>query len=351
VSRERWEAVPQPPAPSPASQAGPSPTRPKTGRWKRLSEVTAKPVRWLWEPWLPRGKLTVIEGDPGCGKSTLTAALAAAVTTGAEGIGPAAGVVLVNLEDDPADTTLPRVLVNDGDARRVLIPRVSALRIPDDVPDLLSAVQQIEAGLVVIDPLTQVLMGDGNKDQDVRQSLEPLVNMARDTGAAVVLVRHLRKGGGPAMYAGGGSIAITAAARCVLRVAVHPDDPDRRVLAMVKTNVGPTPRSVVFAIDHRLGGRVVWEDEDCDLTADDLDTHYRVAKRRAASPDRLAGATAFLLELLTDGDVPASDVTRAAESAGHSKATVRRAFKGLEGVARKDGFAGHWVWSLPDSDR
>jgi putative DNA primase/helicase len=148
------------------------------------------------------------------------------------------------------------------------------------------------------------------------------------------------------MYAGGGSIGITGAARAVMRVAIHPEDPDMRVLAMVKTNLGPMPPSQMFKVtyDGDVKGRVHWHGETA-LTADDLDTYQRVSRRQGT--DKRGAAVAFLQSELADGPVLASDLKERAGAAGLTWATVRRAQTAAGIVTKKEGFNGPWMWSIP----
>jgi hypothetical protein len=343
-----WASLTKPVADEPPAQPEPPTAIPVSG-WIPLSEVRLETVSWLWEPWVPKGKLVVIEGDPGTCKSTLTTWIAAGITRGEWG--PPSNVLLANLEDTAGDTILPRFLANGGDVRRVQIRDIDkGLRIPQDVPALVRMVAASKVGVVVIDPLMAALQGDSHRDQDVRQSLAPLTAMAADYGVAVVLVRHLRKGGGPAMYAGGGSIGITGAARAVMRVAVHPEDPDMRVLAMVKTNLGPLPPSQVFQViyDGDIRGRVDWHG-DTPFTAGDLDTYQRVNRGRGT--DKRATAVAFLRAELADGPVLVSELRERADAAGLTWATVRRADTAVGITKKKSAFNGPWEWSLSEDSQ
>src|SRR5215213_6143519 len=170
-----------------------------------LSEVQAETVEWLWERRIPLGKITVLDGDPGIGKSVLTTDLAARLTVGRtfpEGQEcEAAGVVIMNAEDGLADTIRPRVDAAGGDPSRIVsLATVEDgderhLSIPEDIPIIELAIERVGAKLVNIDPLMSFLSGESNahKDQDVRRALAPLARLAERTGAAIVLVRHLNK--------------------------------------------------------------------------------------------------------------------------------------------------------------
>lgn len=326
-----------------------------------LSEVQPERVSWLWSGRLPLGKLTVLDGDPGKGKSTLTLDLAARLSRGdampdGSGGGTPAGVVILSGEDGLADTIVPRLIAAGADLSRVVAlascpdnegdgehPPV----LPDDLPTIRAAIARVGAKLAIIDPLMAYLSDGTNshRDQDIRRLLFRVAALAEETGAAVLVVRHLNKAaGGPALYRGGGSIGIIGAARSGLLVAADPDDENRRVLASTKLNLGPPPESLSFHLEADEGGaaRVVW---------DGTSTHGANAllAQPATEEDRHAidEAKDFLLSALADGPVNVKQVQGDAGRAGVSEATLRRAKTALEIVSEKQGMGGPWVWTLP----
>jgi RecA-family ATPase len=233
---------------------------------KLLSEVEPEKVEWLWPGRLPIGKLAVLDGDPGLGKSAVTLDLAARVSASLElpeggRCGPA-GVVLLSAEDGLADTIRPRLDAAGADTERIVAlstvtERGGAERtisLTQDLNTVEQAVKRVGAALVVIDPLMAFLSGktDSHKDQDVRRALAPLAALAEKTGAAVLIVRHLNKAaGGNALYRGGGSIGIIGAARSGLVIAPDPEDPERRILASNKHNLSRAAPSLVFQVENR----------------------------------------------------------------------------------------------------
>jgi AAA domain len=331
----------------------------------RVGEVEVEPVRWLWPGRIPFGKLSVVDGDPGRGKSTLLLDLAARVSTGTPmplDLEPSrpAGVVLLSAEDDVASTIRPRLEAAGADVDRVVVldhvtddrgPRPPV--IPDDLGMVERLLEVEKAALLVVDPLAAFLGAavDSHRDQDVRRALHRLKDLAERSGAAVVCVRHLNKAGGSnALYRGTGSIGIVGAARAGLLVGADPDDDKARVLAVTKSNLGPEPPSVAFRlVEDELYGvaRIVWQGESRHRAGDLLSVR---ADDDVEAPAR-AEAEAFLCEVLADGPAPSKQVQAEAREAGISAATLRRAREDLKVRAYPVGAPGRrgggvWWWSL-----
>lgn len=328
----------------------------------RLADVEAEDVAWLWPGRVPLGKLTMVEGDPGVGKSTLALDLAARLSVGApmpDGAAPEVdgprGTVLLTAEDGLGDTVRPRLDAAGGDpdrvARLATVPGEDGPRIPtvEDVGAIRRAVDEMDAALVVVDPLT-AFVGHGvnaHRDADIRRALAPLADLADDARAAVVAIRHLNKSGSSnPLYRGGGSIAFIAAARSGLLAARDPADPDGPcgVLAATKANLAPRPPALAYRLEAAENDhpRVQWEGETDHRAADLLDRpdpDERTARDEAA---------AFLRVELSRGPRPVTELKAAAKDAGLSWRTVERAKKEMGVEARKRGFAGPWCWELPD---
>jgi AAA domain len=334
-----------------------------------VADVDREQVTWLWRDRIPRGKVTVLDGDPGTGKSTLTLTIAAKVTTGSpfpDGARPERGdVILLSAEDDIGDTIRPRLEAAGADlARCWVLPDVTPVvppeakpepprppEFPADLDALEGMVKDKAAALVVVDPLMAFLSGqvDSHRDQDVRRVLASLGYMAARTDAAVVIVRHMNKGTGSALYRGSGSIGIVGAARAGLLVAPDPDDDSRRVLAMTKSNLAKMPDALAYRLvnDELYGvAQVVWEGSSRH-TASDL-VRPRVDEEHAPA---LAEAVRVLEETLADGPLPAGNVKRMAATAGVAERTLQRARHALGVTARRQGFGPgtHYVWSMPAS--
>jgi hypothetical protein len=321
---------------------------------KPLSEVEPERVEWLWPRRIPKGKITVLDGDPDNGKSVLTTDLAARITAGLalpDGTPiEAAGAVIVSAEDGASDTIRPRFDAAGGDpSRALLLGDEEPFAIPDDIPRLERAVKRVGASLVVVDPIMAFLSGNvnSNRDQDVRRALTPLKGMAERTGAAVVLVRHLNKtqGGNP-LYRGGGSIGIIGAARSGMVVGPHPDSDDLRVLAGQKNNLSLSPRSLAYGIETAENGaaRIAYKGFS-EATAAQLLRVPDDEEEKSA----LAEAREFLISELARTPVAAKTIKKDAREADISERTLRRAKHAL-GVRSEKESDGSWTWSLPDKN-
>jgi hypothetical protein len=327
-----------------------------------VADVERELVRWLWPGRIPLGKVTVLDGDPGTGKSTLTLTIAAKVSTGSpfpDGARPErADVILLNAEDDVPDTIRPRLEAAGADlARCWVLPDVQPdpdrpprpPELPADVDAIEGMVKDKQAALVIVDPLMAFLAGtvDSHRDQDVRRVMASLAYMAGRTRAAVVVVRHMNKGTGSALYRGSGSIGIVGAARSGLLVAPDPDDDSRRILAMSKSNLAKMPDALAYRLvdDERYScARVVW-DGASRHTANDL-VRARVDEEEAPA---LAEAVRVLKEILSDGPLAAGNIKKMAAQAGVAERTLQRARQALGVTTRRQGFGqgAIYVWSMP----
>lgn len=327
----------------------------RDGLARRVSDVKSECVEWLWLERIPLSKLTILDGDPGVGKSLVAVDLAARVTRGAampDGTSAVdGGAVVLSAEDGLADTIRPRLEAAGADLKRILcVGSDEALpTIPSDLSRIETLVRAVRAVIVIIDPLIAFIPGETNtwRDQDIRRALAPLARMAERTGAAVLLLRHLNKSsGGNALYRGGGSIGIIGAARCALLIARDPDDQALRVLAATKSNLALPPPSISFRLEGNDSGavRVAWGGQSSHDASELLVQAVGPEERSA-----LDAARAVLRAVLADGPVEAVEVRRQARTAGIAGRTLDRA-KFIENVvARREGFGAgaRWVWQLP----
>jgi hypothetical protein len=319
-----------------------------------LADVSIQRTTWLWDGWIPNGKISIIEGDPGGGKSTLTLDLAARLSTGSpmpHGDGPQAqprATCILSAEDDHRETMPLRLLAAGADLRYVhTLLSVSIdgvehpIAIPRDIDAIESWIRLHDPALLVIDPLNAYLQGvDSHKDQDIRVCLARMAKMAQDTRVAVLIVRHLVKANVRAIHRGGGSMGIIGAARSGMVLAKNPDDESIRVLASVKNNLAPAPRSLAFRFESGAdASRIVCTGFDRH-GADDL------MGERMEQP--ITEAMAFLRSELADGPKSVAELMRESRKAGISDMTLRRAKAELRVMAQKSSFSGDWRWGMPD---
>lgn len=328
------------------------------------ADLTPQPVSWLWRDWLALGKLHILAGAPGQGKTTIALAMAATVTNGGrwpDGSRCQRGNVLVwSGEDDPADTLLPRLIAAGADKRRVHF--ISGTRTNGELQPFDPAADMVhlsaqaarigDVRLIVVDPVVSAVTGDSHKNTEVRRALQPLVDLAASIGAALVGISHFSKGGhgqDPASRVVG-SVAFTAVARVVLVAAkVQGDDgEDRRILARGKSNIGPDDGGFEYAIAQveALPGiqasRIEWG-AAVQGTAREL---LREPGDESEETNAQDAASAFLREVLGDDLVPVKSVEAEGKAAGLAWRTIRRASDAL-GVVKRRGTENRWYWSLP----
>lgn len=327
-----------------------------------LADVTPEAVSWLWPGRFPRGKLSLLIGDPGEGKSCVMLDMAARVSGGLAwpdgGAAPLGGVVLLTAEDGLADTIRPRLDAMNADPSRVValqgikVPgeEVPApFRLAEDIGTLESVIKQTAAALVVVDPVSAYLgKADSYKDAEIRGVLAPLAAMAERTGVAVVAIMHLTKDTQrKVLYRAQGNIAFAAAARAVFAVAEDPENPQRRLLLPVKNNLVPKPPGLAFRLIPAGGAvRVEWDADPVTVDADAALAGPELPQERGAREE----AKEFLVELLASGPVPSEDVKRQARAADIAERTLSRA-KAELGVKAVHvgglGTSGCWEWELP----
>ena len=334
-----------------------------------LADVKKERVSWRSRGRIARGKLHTLEGDPGLGKSTLLTQFAADVSTGkALPDGEPQderGVILVCAEDDPGDTIRPRFEAAGGDVNEVIILRdvpyldsdgnafMRMFELPGDAELLEQIIVERNVGLVVIDPFALFMADDlsENSNKDVRKCLTPLELIAQRTGASIIVVRHLNKGGGTnAIYRGGGSIGILAAARLGLLLAEDPRDKEVKCLARVKGNLGREPRTLQFRLVDVPGdevARVEWMGYS-DLTADELLMGKAVGTEQM---DQWDTATEWLRDYLSGGPVPNKHLARDAAAEKIEKDSLQKAKTRLRVKQKKDGFGGQWMTYLPSEPK
>lgn len=364
------ESTPSATPPPPPAPVGPLPND-GDPKLINLSTIHPVPMQWLWPGRIPLGKLTLIAGDPGLGKSFTTLDMVARVTTGAawpddEMPQEPGGCVLLNAEDDPADTVVPRLIAAGADLSRVnlisavydCVPNRDAterwLNLATDLRAVERAIENTpNCRLIVIDPISAYLgQTDSHSNTDVRGVLGPLTALAARIGVAVVAITHLRKGEGSALYRAIGSIGFIATARMAWAVTKDKTDPTgaTRLVLPLKANVAPD----TTGLSYRLvacgdTARVQWDDVAVSISADDAMSKTGHSAEDEDEQPRRNEAKDWLANHLKDGPRPAKETIQQAKQNGHSERTLRRAKAELEvDAATTEGPDGRheWVWGF-----
>jgi putative DNA primase/helicase len=328
------------------------------------ADIALKPVEWLWRDWLALGKVHILAGAPGQGKTTLAVgAMAATVTLGGRWPDDSrcepGNVVIWSGEDDPNDTLLPRLLAAGGNRSRVyFVEGTDSAHGPQpfdparDMRQLLAAIDKIGgARLVIVDPVVSAVTGDSHKNTEVRRALQPLVDAAASGRFAVLGITHFSKGGqgsDPTQRVIG-SVAFSAVARVVLVAAKvkGEDGEDCRILARSKSNIGPDEGGFEYHLEQVEvmpgieASRVAWgkavQGSARELLTDTPEDSEEAPRDSAAE---------FLREVLRDGPTPVKTIKAEAQDAGHTWRTVQRAANDLQVIKKKGGMAAGWYWQL-----
>jgi len=333
-----------------------------------VGDVQPQPINWLWPNRIALGKLTMIAGDPGLGKSLLSIELAKHVTKGIRWPVdntpcPTGDVILLSAEDDLADTIRPRLdaaganpdkvyfleSIQEIDKEGELIKRGFSLK--RDVAAIEQTLEQNpQVRLIIVDPISAYLGGtDSHNNSDIRSVLSPLSELANKKKVAIVVITHLNKGGGQgsAMYRATGSLAFVAAARAVFIVTRDQDDPERRLFLPIKNNLGTDREGFAYRVIQADNGAPIidWENEYITINADDA-----LAFLSNEDKSERQEAVAFLEDELQKGAVEAKELFKNAEACGISKRTLCRAKSELGVESYKKDFAGKWAWRLPQKD-
>ena len=335
----------------------------------RASSIQVRPVRWLWAHRLALGTLALIGGREGIGKSIVAYTLAALLTRGrleGEYLGKPRAVIVAATEDSWEHTIVPRLMAAGADLTRVYRVDVAtadlvdtSVSLPRDLPGLEQAVLDVEAAMILLDPLLSRLdvTLDSHKDAEVRLALEPLVSLADRTAATVVGLIHVNKStSADPLTTLMASRAFAAVARSVLFVMADPDDEQTRLLGLAKNNLGrmdlptlafqitgekvaDTPEGEVWT------GRLDWTGETTRTIRDALETASATSGDRTATSEAAEWLHDYLVT--TGGTAASSDIKAAGKQSGHSIDALKRARKGLSITSESRGFPRQTHWSLP----
>lgn len=305
------------------------PSKPETVKIIRMSDVELTPVEWLWKPYLPFGKLSVLQGNPGEGKTYFAMHLAAACTNGKllpnmERMEPF-NVIYQTAEDGLGDTVKPRLIEAGADLDRVLIIDDSEVQLTLSDERIEKAIVENNARLVIIDPI-QAYLGadvDMNRANEVRPIFMRLGQVAQRTGCAILLIGHLNKAAGmQSLQRGLGSIDIAAAVRSVMFIGKLKHDPTMRILTHEKSSLAPPGVSLAFSLGDEGGFRWVGE---YDITADEMLSGIEPQRETKTQQ-----AKDLICALLAGGkQVLSEDIDKAALERGIPGRTVRDAKREL----------------------
>ena len=305
------------------------PSKPETVKIIRMSDVELTPVEWLWKPYLPFGKLSVLQGNPGEGKTYFAMHLAAACTNGKllpnmERMEPF-NVIYQTAEDGLGDTVKPRLIEAGADLDRVLVIDDSDVQLTLSDERIEKAIIENNARLVIIDPI-QAYLGadvDMNRANEVRPIFMRLGQVAQRTGCAILLIGHLNKAAGmQSLQRGLGSIDIAAAVRSVMFIGKLKHDPTMRILTHEKSSLAPPGASLAFSLGDEDGFRWVGE---YDITADEMLSGIEPQRETKTQQ-----AKDLICALLAEGkQVLSEDIDKAALERGIPGRTVRDAKREL----------------------
>ena len=310
----------------------------------QMSQVEVEDIKWVWYPYIPYGKITVVQGDPGEGKTTFVLALIALLTQGKplpeeeNGTEPI-NVIYQTAEDGLADTIKPRLLSVGADCERVLVIDENEVELTLSDERLEQAIKKTDAKVIVLDPIQAYLGGDVDmhRANEIRPIMKRLALLAERTGCAVVLIGHMNKmGGAKSAYRGLGSIDIRAAVRSVLVVGRVRDEPTLRIVAHDKSNLAPEGKSIAFELDPDTG--FAWKGY-CETTVDELLCGNGSLLSKTAQAEKL------LKDLLSEGEMLSEEITNQAKELDISNRTLKIAKQNIGVKSFRKG--DKWYSSLP----
>ena len=306
-----------------------------------MEDVKVEEVKWLIYPFIPYGKITIIQGDPGEGKTTLVLQIIARLTKGESIVNEEAkepiNVIYQTAEDGLADTIKPRLLSADADCSKVLV--IDDKDTPLTMRDvrLEQAIVETNAKLVVLDPIQGFLGADVDmhRANEIRPVMKHISELAEKYKCAIILIGHMNKSSmGKSAYRGLGSIDFQAAARSVLIVGRIKDEPEIRVVCQTKSSLAPEAKSLAFRLSKENGFEWIGE---YDVTADDLLSGNVKGQKKQT-------AIEFLENTLANGPLPQTEINELAKQKGIAVRTLRSAKDEL-GIKSKRA-NNQWYWSL-----
>ena len=319
----------------------------------KASDIEPKEVKWLWYPYIPFGKVTLLQGDPGDGKSKFMLSLAALLSKGEhlpfadEEEREPITIIYQTPEDDADDTVVPRFNSAGGNGDNLIFIKEDMKSLSFGDNRIREAIEKYNAKLLILDPMSSYI-GEScsmNNANETRAEFNHLIAVAKETGCAIVIIAHMNKmkDSNP-LYRTNGSIDIAGAARSILAIirTANKEAPAERYLVQVKSNLAPTGAAILFEVAES-GVNFVSEME---MTAEEA--FSSLAPKMGRPNETELRAKDFILEMLQDGEMLANDCEAKLEEAGFKKSTIKKAKKKAGVVSHKKGFL--WYWSLPMGD-
>ena len=309
----------------------------------KMSDVEPTKVEWLWYPYIPYGKVTIIQGDPGEGKTTLILNLAALLSKGeklpeSEEKSDPINIIYQTAEDGLSDTVKPRLIAANADDERITVIDESKSELSLTDERLEQAIIETKAKLVILDPL-QAYIGanvDMHRANEIRPVMKHLSEVAQRQQCAVVLIGHLNKAiGMKSSYRGLGSIDIPASARSVLLVGRIKDNPTVRVMAQIKSSLAPEGEPIAFELNKETGFRFIGK---YDISIDDL-------LNGVATTSKLEQGEKLLRDMLSDGSaIKQKQLQQQAKIRNISERTLNEAKKNVGVKSFRSN--NEWYWKL-----
>ncbi|WP_317856417.1 AAA family ATPase [Chakrabartyella piscis] len=310
-----------------------------------MEDVEVREVEWLWYPYIPYGKITIIQGDPGEGKTTAVLQLSALLSKGEKlpcddrDIEPV-NIIYQTAEDGLNDTVKPRLVAANADCTKIKVIDETDKSLTMIDEHIEEAILETGARVVILDPIQAYLGAEVNMNSanEIRDVTKQLGHLADRYNCAIILIGHMNKGGGKASYRGLGSIDFQAVARSVLIVGRLKDNPTMRIIAQGKSSLAPEGDSIAFELNKDTGFRWIGK---CEMSVEELlsgtpkDNKSQLAER-------------LLNEMLEDGKRLQSDILAKAKDWDISKRVLDEAKKKLGVKSTKT--ANKWYWELPPKE-
>lgn len=323
-----------------------------------MDDVKQEELDFIWYPYLARGEVSILEGDPGLGKSYLAQMVAGSIATGRRLMSYIKGkpkttgsVIYFDMENSAGSVTKPRLTDNgfeDFSGRYHVVQQPFSIDDEEALDVIYEWCEQIKPSLLVFDTLNMYIgKADTHKASEVAQAFAIFMQLARDFNCAVLVLRHLTKGGGAAIYRGQGSVTFAGSARVVMSVGVDPDDTETRAMAITKMNFAKAPPALTFRIEERPKGRseFMWG-EFVNLSSQEIMDAAAASREEGKQGQGIQDAMEFLETTITGKAVELDKLYRMGEKRSVSKKMIDRASSKM-GVVKKRK-KGIESWVIPD---